>query len=135
MDALSEAAAAEPGLLRLAVAQELSRVERPLAPAGAAAEVDSVLQGPARVVEVESVRRVDDGGGRGHRWLIAARGTARCIELDGRQLQRDELGALWAHVPPQGPARAETPRESPQHGERPLRCVAVVGLLHVNGVV
>lgn len=137
-DSLAAAGCAVPGL-RFAVVFAPHGAERPVGtrtekpPLGV--EVDVVLEGVGRIVEAMKVEEGVGEDGR-RRWRVDVVGTAQVFCTRDCNLFHDELGALWA-----------TPRECADHpcpdplekaATRPrgkVQAVAVVGLLHVNGIV
>jgi len=106
-----------------------------------AVEVDVLLSGTARLARVQAMREAYGEDGR-RRWRVSVQGTSQQLCLCDCQVVSDDLGALWV-------ARKRSCRDAPeQHcehvagtnqdmnkGQSRLRCVAVVGLLHVNGIV
>ncbi|CAE8725744.1 unnamed protein product, partial [Polarella glacialis] len=95
-----------------------------------AVEVDAVLEEEVRIVDVE--RLWEDMGEDGlRRWRLEIRGTGLTIPTDSCCISSDELGALWVE-PGSRAAGVSDRKDDPQVR---TRCVAVVGLLHVNGIV
>mmetsp|Transcript_69923 Transcript_69923/g.194479 ORF Transcript_69923/g.194479 Transcript_69923/m.194479 type:complete len:767 (+) Transcript_69923:206-2506(+) len=126
-------------------------------------EVDAVLEGYGRVALVEKMweTRGEDGL---RRWRLEVRGADSKVSLRCCNIMSDELGTLWVapakdtvfaphederaasrlvgatadarHAPaPARPPRTSLGPHVVAEGGRAIRCVAVVGLLHVNGVV
>ncbi|CAK0886663.1 unnamed protein product [Prorocentrum cordatum] len=147
LDSLRDLGSTRRGL-RLAVVFAPLGSERPLAleqaPTSEAGlrpplsvEVDAVLEGRGRVVEVETVcEALGEDGQR--RWRLEVRGTSQTFCTRSCALASDELGALWAAPPGQSAGAVAELRPQAAGGPAtadPVRCVVVVGLLHVNGVV
>lgn len=143
IDDLASAGVAHPGL-RLAVVHARHGSERPSnlqqdnSGAGPqpplAVDVDAILEGHGQVVEVV---RIQEGKGEDNqrRWRLEVKATANTFCLREVELASDELGVLWA-----APHSSSAPNTTGGHllttcTNRPIRCVAVVGLLHVNGMV
>jgi len=99
-------------------------------------DVDAVLQESLRVAEIVSVAESTGVDGR-RRCRIRVRGTEQTLVTRCCDLQADDLGALWLKpgsqdtVPLAG-GGSPVPGASPVR--RKVRGVAVVGLLHVNGI-
>lgn len=111
-------------------------------------EVDALLEGQARVARIERMwEAVGEDGQR--RWRLEVRGVGQRVSLHACDLSCDDLGALW--VSPAAPATVfkassaghdkvsddsahSDDVKNEQHQPRAVRGVAVVGLLHVNGV-
>lgn len=150
-DDLKEAGLAKPGL-RLAVVYAPHGVERPLGlwqtkaswlPALPAApleslpplavEVEVVLEPEVRVVEVESITEAVGEDGR-RRWRLEARGTSETLATRSCDISADEFGALWlADAEGAREPLAESKAVAPE--EEPIKCAAVVGLMHVNSML
>ncbi|CAE7918926.1 unnamed protein product, partial [Symbiodinium sp. KB8] len=150
-DDLKEAGLAKPGL-RLAVVYAPHGVERPLGlwqtkaswlpalPAvpleslpPLAVEVEVVLEPEVRVVEVESITEAVGEDGR-RRWRLEARGTSETLATRSCDISADEFGALWLADAEGAPEPfAESKAVAPE--EEPIKCAAVVGLMHVNSML
>merc|ERR1712129_275679 len=105
-----------------------------------AVEVDALLSGTARLARVQVMRKARGEDGR-RRWRVSVQGTPQQLHLCDCQVVSDDLGALWVarkhpdrHASEQCEIIAGT-NQDVNSGQVRLRCVAVVGLLHVNGIV
>eukprot|EP00930_Biecheleria_cincta_P093758 TRINITY_DN84307_c0_g1_i1.p1 TRINITY_DN84307_c0_g1~~TRINITY_DN84307_c0_g1_i1.p1 ORF type:complete len:227 (-),score=26.55 TRINITY_DN84307_c0_g1_i1:734-1342(-) len=102
-------------------------------------EVDAVLAGESRVACVESIKEASGEDGL-RRWRLEVRGTSRTLKTRCLSLVSDEFGALWSELlnaTETDPSEEAIPMQEEMDGgsRRPVRCVAVVGLNHVNGMV
>lgn len=138
--------------LTFGVAHALHRAERPThltapEPAGQtpqpplAIEVDAILSGSGRVAESVDFEEARGADGLSS-WRVTLRGAAQLLHLPSCDVSSDGLGALWAAPrasdasPSSSPwSSASASSSTPPAPRRRARCVAVVGLLHVNGVV
>jgi len=97
-------------------------------------EVDAVLEERCRVAEVESVIESIGADGR-RRCRIRVRGTGECLVTRSCDFFSSENGALWLEKPERSSpeSSSNTTSEAASHRTK-VRGVAVVGLLHVNGI-
>lgn len=117
--------------------------ERPLGQASSESagalgvEVDMVLDSSVRVAEAELVSYTEEAGEH-PRWTVRLLGCESRLDLrgSGLTLSCNEVGLLWARLEFEALASAPSSRGLDRRDSgRKARCVAVVGLLHVNGLV
>ncbi|CAL1132739.1 unnamed protein product [Cladocopium goreaui] len=145
-DQLKEAGEARPGL-RMAVAYAPVGIERPknlwqneaespqnpeeLPPL--AVEVEVILDSKVRVVEVQKIVE-GMGEDQRRRWRLEVKGTSEVLTTASCNIFSDEFGALWA-VPKGEKTFAAVAASEVALDAPPTRCVAVVGLMHVNSML
>lgn len=99
-------------------------------------EVDALVSGTARLARVQVMKEAQGEDGR-RRWRLSVQGTSQQLRLCDCQVVSDDLGALWAarKAPEQNCKPVTSAKQDIDGGQTRLRSVAVVGLLHVNGIV
>jgi len=96
-------------------------------------EVDAVLEEQCRVAEIESIEEKIGADGR-RRCRILVRGTDELLVTRSCDFHCSEMGALWLERPARSASEGSDILSPSQSHRTKVRGVAVVGLLHVNGI-
>jgi len=101
-----------------------------------AVEVEVILDSKVRVVEVQKIVEAV-GEDQRRRWRLEVKGTSEVLTTSSCDIFSDEFGALWANTKPEKPGDVPLTTSTAEAIQTPqaTRCVAVVGLMHVNSML